>query len=201
MAESSSQQNEAKRRSVASMMMPGALSKPRTSVAALAAASAATAAANKQREQAQMVKQRKTTLSELDAEVGDSTTLALGDVLESEIMEEEAMGMFTYLATKTPWMHDFSESDIECLVQLFTILRYEDEQVLVQRGERGTWFGIILSGSIEVHLPTGAIVPVPTGSIIGEMVIWNPNSKRAATMKGASGGGLVAIMLRSAIPI
>ena len=137
MAESSSQQNEAKRRSVASMMMPGALSKPRTSVAALAAASAATAAANKQREQAQMVKQRKTTLSELDAEVGDSTTLALGDVLESEIMEEEAMGMFTYLATKTSWMHDFSESDIECLVQLFTILRYEDEQVLVQRGERG----------------------------------------------------------------
>jgi len=119
-------------------------------------------------------------------------------MLESEVSQVEAESMFTYVQSISTSFRGFTEEEVPSLVELFSVMRVEAGQTLVQRGEPGTWFGIILSGTIIVELPSFQVT-LPIGSIIGEMVIWVDGAKRGATMKGGQ-PGMVAIMLRSHLP-
>ena len=158
----------------------------------MAGASASAAAAAAQRAVIEAAKKRQS-LANLDE--GHAYPVKL----ESEISNEEAEGLFTYVQTKSAQLQAFTEAEIALLVQLFSVVQFQEGQTLVQRGEPGTWFGIILTGTMDVVLPTGAVIALPPGNIIGEMVIWVEDSRRQATMQGGS-DGLVAIMLRSELP-
>ena len=189
------QLQQQKRSSMAAMMnVPGL--RPggkKQSIAAAAAASAAGAANAAQRGVITRAKRRQS-LADLDEGSGYSTHL------DSEVSQEEAEGMFTYVQTKSASLQIFTEEELPVLVQMFSVLHFEEGQDLVTRGEPGTWFGVVLTGCVDVILPTGAVVPVPPGTIIGEMVVWNQGSRRQATMKGGTEGGMLAIMLRSDLP-
>ena len=122
-----------------------------------------------------------------------------GDQLASEVSQEEAEGLFTYLQTQAATFHRFDASSLQRLVSFFSVLKYDKSQTLVERGEPGTWFGVVLNGVVNIILPNGSTVPLTAGAVLGEMVTWDEHSRRGATMKGGS-AGLLAIMLRSDVP-
>jgi hypothetical protein len=169
MAEDGTPQRRPQRNSLANMMTSSALGGAKRSIAAAAAASAAASAAALQREQS-LKSKRRPSLPALDHGVHN-------DRLKSEISQEEAEGMFTFVQTKSTALQTFTEEEMPQLVRLFSVLRFDEGQELVKRGEPGTWFGIILSGSVAVHLPTGGVIELPAGNIIGEMVIWTPDAR------------------------
>ena len=85
--------------------------------------------------------------------------------LESEVSQVEAESMFTYVQSISSSFRGFTDAEVPALVELFSVMRVESGQTLVQRGEPGTWFGVVLSGTIIVELPTFQVT-LPIGSII-----------------------------------
>ena len=68
------------------------------------------------------------------------------------------------------------------------------QQTVVQAGEPGTWFGIVLTGDLIVELPNFELTVGP-GTFIGEMTLWMEGTSRSATMRGKEPGGMIATML------
>ena len=82
------------------------------------------------------------------------------------------------------------------LARHLTVMRFEEKQMVLQKGEEASWFGILLSGSLSIALPGGGEISVWPGTIVGEMALWIEDATRAATISGAK-GGLIATMLVS----
>ena len=66
---------------------------------------------------------------------------------------EEAL--FGALATTNPLFDDFTEADCQALSEFMTVLRFEQELSIVRRGEAGSWFGILLIGTLRVEVLSG----------------------------------------------
>ena len=65
----------------------------------------------------------------------------------------------------------------------------------MRRGEAGSWFGILLIGTLRVEVLSGDARSIRRGSIIGEMVPWqSQRHTRTATVKGHE-SGIIATML------
>ena len=64
----------------------------------------------------------------------------------------------------------------------------------MQKGESGSWFGVLLSGTLTVKITDTILIPIPAGAIIGEMAMWHRGAERSATIVGGQ-PGLIATML------
>lgn len=124
---------------------------------------------------------------------------ASGEKLVSEVSLEEANSMLTYVQAISTSFRGFEDEEISQLTEHLSIMRFDTGETLVERGEDGTWFGILLSGSVSIVLPDGGNIELPAGNIIGEMVIWVDGTKRSASMKGGE-PGMVATMLTTDLP-
>jgi hypothetical protein len=136
----SSEIAHAERKSLAAVMMAGVGGgkNKRSSIAAAASASAASAAASAQRD-AQNRKLQMT--SGMPRPRGSKTGIEIGSRvsrLESEVSQEEAESMFTYVQTKSAALQIFTESEIPTLVRFFSVLRFAEGQTLMARGEPGS---------------------------------------------------------------
>ena len=58
-------------------------------------------------------------------------------------------------------------------------MRFEPDQVLVQKGEYGSWFGVLLSGTMKVVITPTFSITMQAGAIVGEMCIFSRESVRA----------------------
>ena len=72
--------------------------------------------------------------------------------LESDVTREEAEGLITFVQTVSTSFRGYSEEDVSLLAGHFSVMRFEPGQVVMQKGEQGTWFGVLLSGTIEVEI-------------------------------------------------
>lgn len=117
-----------------------------------------------------------------------------GEKLVSDVSLEEANSMLTYVQAISTSFRGFDDDEIGILSENLSIMKFDTDEALVERGEEGTWFGVLLSGSLMIVLPDGGKIELPAGNIIGEMVIWTQGSKRSASMKGGE-PGMVATML------
>ena len=111
---------------------------------------------------------------------------------------EEAEGLITFVQTVSTSFRGYSEEDISLLAGHFSVMRFEPGQVVMQKGEQGTWFGVLLEGSLAVEIP-GVTIVVPAGAIVGEMAMWQRGATRSATLKGHE-KGLIATMLVDDLP-
>ena len=118
--------------------------------------------------------------------------------LESDVTREEAEGLITFVQTVSTSFRGYSEEDISLLAGHFSVMRFEPGQVVMQKGEQGTWFGVLLEGSLAVEIP-GVTIVVPAGAIVGEMAMWQRGATRSATLKGHE-KGLIATMLVDDLP-
>ena len=116
--------------------------------------------------------------------------------VESEVSVLEAVEYFEMLQVASPSFGSvFNEAEsIRCLASNMLVANYDADEPIVEAGEPGSWFGILLTGDLVVEL-TGAEIAVSPGTLIGEMTLWVPNSTRSATLRGKAPGGLIATML------
>lgn len=117
--------------------------------------------------------------------------------LRDEVSVREKEALFGTLVAASPLYFEFSEDDVHALAQFMTVVRFEQELSVVRRGELGSWFGILLTGTLRVEVLSGEAKRLRRGSTIGEMVPWQPRRvSRTATIKGHE-SGILATMLVS----
>ena len=64
---------------------------------------------------------------------------------------KEKEALFAALPTTNPLFEDFTDADFQALSEFMTVLRFEQEVSIVRRGEAGSWFGILLIGTLRVR--------------------------------------------------
>ena len=108
---------------------------------------------------------------------------------------DEAEGLLAAVQGISDVFRGFSDEEVELLAQSMTILNFWPGQTILEQGESGTWFGIILSGELSVILPNGASFIIKEGAMIGEMALWQKQAVRTATICGHQYTGMIATML------
>ncbi len=121
--------------------------------------------------------------------------------LESDVTLTDAIDLFEVLQVTNRFFGAvFNDAnDLRILAEKILISRFEEGQTIVEKGEEGSWFGILLTGDLAAHVPGGVVITVPPGSIIGEMAMWVEGSKRSAKMV-AKEPGLLATMHVTELP-
>ena len=113
--------------------------------------------------------------------------------LESDVSHDEAAALILDVQQKSEVLHGFNEDEIFQLANRLSVMAFDEAQTILQQGEIGSWFGILLSGSLRVILP-GFTAIIPAGAMVGEMAMWQHGAKRGATMEGQA-AGYIATML------
>ena len=92
--------------------------------------------------------------------------------LDSEVSTEEAEALLTFVQTISSSFRGFLADEVTVLSENLSVMRFDEEQVVMQKGESGSWFGVLLSGTLTVKLTDTILIPIPAGAIIGEMAMW-----------------------------
>ena len=103
--------------------------------------------------------------------------------LKSEVSSDEVEEHINFLQNVYGAFKDFDDQDVQVIAQALSTMRFASGQTIVEKGETGTWFGILIKGSMRIPLPGFKIMLGP-GSILGEMAIYEANSVRSATVEG-----------------
>ncbi len=114
--------------------------------------------------------------------------------LDSEVSTEEAEALLTFVQTISSSFRGFLADEVTVLSENLSVMRFDEEQVVMQKGESGSWFGVLLSGTLTVKITDTILIPIPAGAIIGEMAMWHRGAERSATIVGGQ-PGLIATML------
>ena len=98
----------------------------------------------------------------------------------------------------SPSFRGYDEDETCSIADYFSVMSYDKDQTVLEQGEPGTWFGILLSGTLSCEIGSHTFTTNP-GAIIGEMAMWQADSVRSATLKGGE-AGLIATMLVDELP-
>ena len=92
--------------------------------------------------------------------------------LHSEGSSEEMLQMIQELhgstAVHNQFFNGLSEGDLECLAGSITLLDYDKGDVIVSSGEIASWFGILMSGKMDVIMNSKVIASMSPGDFLGE---------------------------------
>ena len=118
--------------------------------------------------------------------------------LRSEVSNSDIVEHINLLQSQGIAFTNFTQDDIGCLAEALSVNRFECGHTVVEKGETGSWFGVLLSGTLRVILPQDTITIQP-GALLGEMAVWKDDNVRVASMEGGE-PGLIATMLRTELP-
>ena len=99
------------------------------------------------------------------------------DHLHSEISHEQIIEHIDFIQSCGRGFRGFGSSDVAALAEAFSVMKFDANQVGINKGETGTWFGVLLTGSLKVAI-TGLDIVVREGSMVGEMAMWSETAKR-----------------------
>lgn len=103
------------------------------------------------------------------------------------------MQLFAHIQSVSAHFSGFSNDEVDRLAAHMSVMSFHMGQTIMQEGEQGSWFGVLLRGTVTVQLSDGEVDRLP-GDILGEMAIFDPGAKRGATIVGKK-GGLIASFL------
>jgi len=132
------------------------------------------------------------------------------DHLHSEISHEQIIEHIDFIQSCGRGFRGFGSSDVAALAEAFSVMKFDANQIVINKGETGTWFGVLLTGTLKVLLPTAeqerdratkgvVTISMQPGAVIGEMAVWKEDSIRNASMEGGE-PGLIATMLQEDLP-
>lgn len=81
-----------------------------------------------------------------------------------------------------------------------TILRFNADQAIIEKGEVGTWLGILLSGALLVgdkEEEANGVKPTVArrGAVLGEFAFWCQGHKRMESVRGHEAGLIATILV------
>lgn len=118
--------------------------------------------------------------------------MASAMIVDDTIGLDEKEGYFSLIQT-TGQFSELSEEEIYNLADGLSVLRFDEGETVIKKGEEGTWFGIVLSGSLVVE---GSDRVIESGALLGEAsMLQEAGALRSATMKGHTAGVLAALLV------
>ena len=102
--------------------------------------------------------------------------------LKSEIPAEEVEETIMFLQSCGSAFRGFEQAEINVLSEAMSVMRFDAGQTVVEQGETGSWFGVLLSGTLRVLLPNNVTITMQPGAIVGEMAVWKEDAIRSASM-------------------
>merc|ERR1739841_13534 len=108
------------------------------------------------------------------------------------IDRKEATALLLQARTSaTGLLNDFEMSEIGGLADNMDFIPFEKGLALIQKGERASWVGIILQGSIDVYVTDVAtskpVATLKNGIWIGEMSVFEGGSRNAHCVAASRG--------------
>lgn len=132
----------------------------------------------------------------VDAEVEDSTELALEDIEEIPLGQPRPIGMIASRAlAATPLFAGMPSESLEALVSNLTLVSLEVDEVLFHEGDPGDALYVIVEGELSVQAegpPRVEMVRMGPGSFIGEVALMT-DQPRSATVAAAQPSELLRI--------
>ena len=102
--------------------------------------------------------------------------------LSSEVEESAVLTLMKETVSEKPLLFDvFEPEDVVEFTHSLTVLELEEDEMVMQKGQEASFFGIVLKGSLKVNLAGGAVFTLPTSTIVGEMNYFD-NGNRTATV-------------------
>ena len=94
-----------------------------------------------------------------------------------------------------PRTQALSDDDISVLANEVSILEFEEGEQIMTEGDEASWFGIVLSGSLEALIGSDVINVMGAGAVVGEMAFFTAG-RRLATVRGVMSGYIAFIALQ-----
>lgn len=110
---------------------------------------------------------------------------------EDQFVEEKSVddlydpsNLFPLLQT-FPFFRNIDRSDLKSVIDLFKIINFEKNQIIIRRGDPGDNFYVIIAGSVAVLNEAGlAVAKLGPGEVFGEMSLLSED-KTSATVQAA----------------
>lgn len=122
----------------------------------------------------------------VDAEVDDSTELALDDIEEIPLAQPRPIGMIAARAlAATPLFAGLPKEALEALVSNLTLVSLEENAVLFREGDPGDALYVIVEGEVSVQAegpPRVEMARLGPGSFIGEVALMTDQPRSATVM-------------------
>ena len=96
------------------------------------------------------------------------------------------------LIKDVPLFEQCSTEDLECIADIADEIDLRADKVLIQEGERGREFFVIVSGEVEVLRKGRKVASLGPGSFVGEMALLS-KTPRAATVTAVTPLHVLAI--------
>ena len=89
--------------------------------------------------------------------------------------------------------HGFDESEVQRLAASMTVAEFKENETVVQKGERASWFGLVLRGTVRAVITAEVSFNIYRGEFLGEQSIFERSANgntpiRSATVVGATDG-------------
>ena len=115
-------------------------------------------------------------------------------VLSSDESKEDIEQLLVEVQAKSRYFRGFVD-EVPKLAEMLSVVSFDEGETILQRGEEGTWVGLVLSGELSVIIEGKAVATVNPGDFLGEMILWYGGVRQSTVL--ASSSGVIATMLTS----
>ena len=119
-------------------------------------------------------------------------------MLSSDEDKEDVEQLLVEVQAKSRYFRGFVD-EVPMLAEMLSVVSFDEGETILQRGEEGTWVGLVLSGELEVIIEGKAVATVNPGDFLGEMILWYGGVRQSTVM--ASSSGVIATMLISELKL
>jgi len=108
-------------------------------------------------------------------------------------VEEDNQASLVLLLQNFPFFRNIDRTDLNDVIQLFNRKKYEKDEIIIRRGDRGDNFYVVISGKVKVLNDAAlTIATLPVGEVFGEMSLLSEESA-SATVQASDGCELLYI--------
>ena len=121
--------------------------------------------------------------------------------LPDTLLKEKQLSMFLK-KVHLDAAQDFTNKDIKELVLLLDIHEVSPGDDIIQQGEEATWFGMLLSGELDVVVNgVGTVATMKSGALLGELSFLGGSLERTANVTTRTNGVVAAIPFRRIVEL
>ena len=81
--------------------------------------------------------------------------------LQSDVSVDEVIEHIAFLQSCGVGFKDFDSDEVQSLSEALSVMKFDEDEKVVEKGETGTWFGVLVSGTLKVLLPNITITVQP----------------------------------------
>ncbi len=111
----------------------------------------------------------------------------------NDVPFDEGLELLREFTSQNLFFDDYNHHDLVELLCAMDVLEYNAKAPITKQGERSTWVGVLLRGTVDVYVKGTKVAKIPAGAMIGDTGTIEGGS-RSADCEGSEGGGVIALL-------